>query len=286
MKRAAAVLLRMWWRLRGGRTIQAFGQTCRFTAETELPIRLLVRLPARGALSNIVRYADLVQFHAACRFLSELRRPAVVVDVGAHHGTYAVIMGKFLQRMGGTLIAIEPNPDSARVLRENVSLNGLEATVRCEQVAVLDRAGQMRLDLNGSQSHVTTGVHETGVQVPVVTLKGLLEKHRAQRVDLLMIDVEGAELPVLRGFPWGEVPLDWLLCELHPYAWQAFGYSGKDMTAFLREHGYRCIDAYLKEHAEFSEPGYIGPTRFLSVNNVGNDVEMDGTCLNAIAHEA
>jgi len=263
MKRLAAKLLRGWWHLRGGRSVRTFGHICKFTAETDFPIRRQVKLPVQGPLSNIVRYADLVQFHAACRFLSELRRPPVVVDVGAHHGTYAIVLGKLVQKAGGVLIAIEPNPESVRVLRENVRMNDLDQTVQCEQAAVMDVPGETFLDLNGSQSHVANAAGAQGVRVSVTTLRHILARYAMQRVDLLLVDVEGAELPVLKGFPWGDAELDWVLCEMHPYAWAQFGYDGRAMAAFLQERGYRCIDTYLKEHTDFPDPGYIGPTRLL-----------------------
>ena len=79
-------------------------------------------------------------------------------------------------------------------------------------------------------------------------------------MDLLIIDVEGAELPVLRGFAWQSASVDRIFCEMHPYAWKDFAYSNEDMRQFLMSHGYRCFDMYFREHKIFDSDAYVGPT--------------------------
>ena len=96
--------------------------------------------------------------------------------------------------------------------------------------------------------------------VDVTTMEQLLKKHAINYMDLLIIDVEGAELLVLRGFPWRLVNVGKIFCELHPYAWKDFGYSGVEMSNFLSEHNYRCFDMFLQEHKVFDKEAYIGPT--------------------------
>jgi hypothetical protein len=54
-----------------------------------------------------------------------------------------------------------------------------------------------------------------------------------------------------------------ILCELHPYNWQEFGYTGEDMSAFMHERHYRCLDMYLRHHTSFHDIGYIGPCLFM-----------------------
>jgi hypothetical protein len=63
-------------------------------------------------------------------------------------------------------------------------------------------------------------------------------------LDLLIVDVEGAELPVLNGFPWETVRIEKIFVELHPYAWKDFGYGGDEFRSFLEEKGFRCLDMY------------------------------------------
>ncbi len=236
-----------------------FGQSLRVTGGTVFPCYRSHPLPVGFHKSQIVRYADYVQLHAICDFIARATRPLTVVEVGAHHGAYAVIIGKLLRQQGGKVIAIEPHPASYSTLARNVYMNDLGNVVTCVQVAVSDRSGTMSITDHGGQSRL---VSEAGGGVPVMvkTLAQIIEELRLDTVDLLLIDVEGAELPVLEGFPWGDLPLPKIFCELHPYAWTDFNYDGNSLRAFLQEKNLRCIDMYFTEHRAFREPDYIGPT--------------------------
>ena len=249
------------------RCIAAFGNRFQFKPDTDFRQYRNLRFPQGGSLSQIVRYTDFVQMHAVCRYVGEQTNRPVIVNVGAYHGVYAVILGKIIREYGGKLIAIEPNPEAFEILMQNVRLNSLEGTCLCERIAVMDKPGFSGLKLFGSESFVTT--KEANVDIQVTTLEKIIDKHSIEKVDLLIIDVEGAELLVLKGFPWDRMKPRKIFCELHLYAWKEFGYSGSDMSLFLKEHQYRCFDMYLHEHESFEGLSYIGPT-FLSSLGRGN----------------
>lgn len=258
--RAGQALLRTMWRAGGGRRIKAFGQKLRLAPQTAFPSYRRLRLPREGAKSEIVRYADYVQLHSIMDYVASLGHAATIVEVGAHHGAYAVLLGKAVKKLGGRVIAVEPNPLCFDVLLRNVSCNELAGVVSCENCAIMDKPGKVNITLDDSESRVAGAVSAGSVAVEAITLQMLLEKHRIATVDLLLVDVEGAELPALRGFPWGKAALGKIFCEFHPYAWADFGYSGTDMGAFLQIHGLRCVDMYLKEYTAFPGQEYIGPT--------------------------
>jgi FkbM family methyltransferase len=187
----------------------------------------------------------------------------IIVDVGAHHGAYAIVLGKLAQEKGGKIIAVEPDPDSFAVLEENVRLNGLREIVICERCAISDRTGQAHFISKGGEGHISGSCpSQKSCLVDTFTLEDILKKHAISAVDVLIIDVEGAELPVLRSFPWNDVRVGKIMCELHPYAWANFGYTAGDMTNFLRDHKIRCYDMYFQRHDEFSSGSYIGPAYF------------------------
>jgi FkbM family methyltransferase len=254
-------MLKLFWQLQGSRHITAFGIQYKVTPETVFPDHRRLRLPRKDFLSEIVRYTDFVQIHAACRYVTELTDHPVVVDVGAHHGVYAVILGKIIKERKGRLIAIEPNPEAFEVLKENVRLNGLEGTCICEQIALMDKPGLSGLKLFGTESSVAK--RGADVEIQVTTLENIMDKHGIERLDLLLIDVEGAELPVLKGFPWNRMRPEKIFCELHPYAWKDFGYSESDIMMFLNQHRYQCFDMYLRQYKMFDGDSYIGPTLFI-----------------------
>lgn len=261
---------RAGWRLgshvRGGRTVAAMGFRMRLNPRTEFPSTWRFRLPRDGPTSRLVRYADFVQMHAICRCCERMGGAPWMVDCGAHHGTYAVVMGLHAKRRGGRVLAIEPKPEAFAVLCDNVRRNGLDGTVVCEQVAVTERADRVVLTLSGSESALvagSSGSRAAGVEVNGVPLRDLLSKYDFPRVDLLLMDVEGAEIAALRSYPWETTPLGHAFVELHPYAWAASGHCGEDLARLLRERRLRCLDMYFKEHANFPGPDYLGPCLLL-----------------------
>ncbi len=255
---------RMFWHIFGGRKEVVFGEQFRFAPLTHFPSFRGLRFPVREVLSTIVRYGDYVQTHSAYLYLAELKNPPIVVDVGAHHGVYAILLGKLVQQKRGKIIAVEPNPKAFKILEENVRLNNLEDTVICERVAVMERAGTFQFTDNEDQSRIAEANDASGFSVDALPLSNLLRKYSIADVDVMIIDVEGAELNVLRSIIWGQCRFGRIFCELHPYNWKHFGYSESDMVNFLTQHRFRCFDMYLREHSEFTSGAYIGPTLFVS----------------------
>jgi FkbM family methyltransferase len=262
--KSSMLIMRQVWRLVGGRRLQVFGQSVKVTSDTVFPTYRKFPLPKKQYGAEIVRYCDYVQMHALVCCLSKITSPCTIVEVGAHHGAYTVLLGRIAKKVKGRVIAIEPNPEAFKVLLRNITMNDLEETVTCVQTAVMNSHGVLNLSLKGRESHIrlinTIGTYP----VQVTKLSDLLNAYGVKHVHLLKIDVEGAELRVLQGFPWDAVDLDHIYCELHPYAWKHFGYSGEDVYEFLKRRNYRCLDMYFEEHMLFNSDAYIGPCLLLS----------------------
>jgi len=129
------------------------------------------------------------------KLLSRTLRPGgVFVDVGAHVGFHSVLAGQ-LVGPGGKVFAVEPAPWAVDLLRANVMRHGLDVTVL--PFAASDTAGTVRLALD--EAH-RSGAHlseaEDAVEVEARPLDELLPD---VAVDVLKVDVEGAEPLVLRG---------------------------------------------------------------------------------------
>lgn len=122
------------------------------------------------------------------------------VDAGANMGDYSLIAAR---AMGdhGLVVAFEPEPWNFGWLERNVALNGY-CSVRCVQMALgdADREGELFIgDGIGRHTMVPLAHHQETIQVEVRTLDSVLPELGVERVDLMKVDVEGAELRVLRG---------------------------------------------------------------------------------------
>ncbi|HUE95064.1 MAG TPA: FkbM family methyltransferase [Longimicrobiaceae bacterium] len=122
----------------------------------------------------------------------------MVLDVGASIGVVALLAA----RIGCRVLALEPERANFERLRANVALNGLP--VETLRVAVTDHRGTetLRVLPPHRRGHHTLAPAADAVAtqtVPCTTLDDLLERHGLERVDLLKVDVEGAEPEVFAG---------------------------------------------------------------------------------------
>jgi FkbM family methyltransferase len=121
----------------------------------------------------------------------------VVLDVGANIGNHTLYFGEHLEHR---VIAVEAEAANADVLEHNVAANGLADRVRIVRGAAWSETGTVSLDQRipgNSGSFFVTGAAEG--EVPAFRLDELDRDADGGSVGLLKIDVEGAELDVLRG---------------------------------------------------------------------------------------
>lgn len=115
-----------------------------------------------------------------------------VVELGAEFGTETL----FLSRMvgpSGRVLAVEAHPDTCDGLREMVRLNGL-TNVEVVHAAITGETGTTTItDGNAVSNTVGRG----DIEVPAFTLGDLLDKYDVRAVDLLKVNIEGAEAPLL-----------------------------------------------------------------------------------------
>jgi len=118
----------------------------------------------------------------------------LIIDCGANIGL-SVLYFKSLYP-NAKLIAYEPDADNLALLKQNVSLNKL-TDVECRQKAVWINYEELLFASDGTQgSGITTG--QTATNVVSVQAERLADVLQNTKVDFLKIDIEGAELEVVK----------------------------------------------------------------------------------------
>ena len=126
----------------------------------------------------------------------------VFIDIGAHIGKYTIKVGRMLKN-SGRVVSIELMPDNFEVLKRNIGLNHL-INVTPINVGCFSRNEELPVsivDLSSSTgtNSITNKVGSKSINLPVKRLDDLIEEQKLERVDLIKIDVEGAEVEVLKG---------------------------------------------------------------------------------------
>jgi len=126
----------------------------------------------------------------------------VVVDAGANAGFHTI---RWLKSRGDLrLLAVEANPETAALLRHNVLANNFEPRCQVYELALGDREGEVEFILSADDAFSSLipnarVAEKRRVTVPMKTLDQLIQEAQLVRLDLIKIDVEGAELLVLSG---------------------------------------------------------------------------------------
>lgn len=180
-----------------------------------------------------------------------LRAGMVVVDAGAHVGDLTLMFARLVE-LTGTVHAFEPAPQTFERLESSCRAAGL-SNVRLNAVALAEHTGQ--IDFNVYQAEYwawnTRAVRPLAkygidiaapivMSVPCLTLDQYCEDNGVRHVDMLKIDVEGAELDVLVGadrllreqrirlvtFEFGQTTFD-------------MGHTPDEIIAYFHRHNYQ-----------------------------------------------
>ncbi|HKD15360.1 MAG TPA: FkbM family methyltransferase [Candidatus Angelobacter sp.] len=221
---------------------------------------------------------------SAC--IRDILRPGMTfIDVGANWGFFT-LMAAHLVGPSGKVVAIEADPRVFARLKQNVTRNLLRQ-VQIFEMAVADRHGTVTL-AGHSESAGNPGVSrlvENGSAEPLkfsvksCPLDSLLQQTHLENIDLLKIDVEGAEDLVLEGMEEGLRSRRYhrILLEIHPLQLAERGRTAREVIAVLTEHGYRgyALDyfkalrkAHYKPWLHSSE--FIMPLQNVEIDNSGH----------------
>jgi len=180
------------------------------------------------------------------RLLERLFPPGgTFIDVGANYGFYS-LLASYLGGKESVVCAFEPQPRLAKALEMSKQENQF-SQLRIKRMVLGEKPGEVSFFIPDTGSGVGSlfQEHASGVR-PVIenrvrmeTLDTACQIEKLQRVDIVKLDVEGAELAVLKG---GAAtinlyhPIIWF--EMNPSSQQAAGHHQEEIYSFLECLGY------------------------------------------------
>jgi FkbM family methyltransferase len=163
-------------------------------------INMIIRTSEFDGISHELLYESAYEPYEAEVFRQFLAEGMTVVDVGANIGYYTLLAAKLVGDKG-RVFAFEPEPQNYTLLTRNIELN------KCKNVTAIRKAVSSKIGTADLFINTEAGAHgflaeRTGIigvtTVETVSLDEYFKK-REYPTDVIKIDVEGAELPVLSG---------------------------------------------------------------------------------------
>lgn len=195
-------------------------------------------------------------------FVERFLKPGMtVLDIGAHHGLYSLLASRMVGG-SGKVFSFEPSPRERKALRLNLRLNW-STNVSVQGIAMGSQAGESVFyivdgDETGCNSLRPPEIQSGSVRptkVRVERLDDWTESKGITSVNFVKLDVEGAELDVLKGASrlLGVNPRPVFLVELYDIRTEPWGYKASEIVQFLHDRRYSWF--------HLDEQGSIFPAR-------------------------
>lgn len=192
-------------------------------------------------------------------FIKSITKGNIVLDIGANVGYYSVLASKLVGKRG-QVFAFEPDPQNLKLLYKNLKVNNCKNVVVAES-ALGSKTEKLALTQdvsNPGESSLSSLKSGKKVFVDVITLDQFIKTQKIKTIDVIKMDVEGAELNVLNG---GLKTLQnskklKLFIECNPSALNNFDESHATLCAFLIGSGFnieRIIDEKDKKIKKYSD---------------------------------
>ena len=176
-------------------------------------------------------------------FLRVLQPGMVVLDAGAHVGQYSLISSTVVGG-SGHVYSFEPEPRNYARLARNIKINRRE-NITAVNCALSDAPSRLRFHLaiasnsGGHSLAQTLCSSDDTIMVEATTIDTYVARQNIKRIDFLKADVEGAELPLLRGAQASIKRFRPVLVVEGSVHSKGFGYDTPELAQFIESNGYQ-----------------------------------------------
>ena len=239
---------------------------------TTLGYRMLVDIYNYGTHKNLFIYQ---QHEPLCTkiFSSMIPEKSIVLDIGANIGYYVLIEAQKASK----IYAIEPALQNIEFLKKNIDLNILDEFIEIYQLAMSDNKDKALLSLDDVPNRYRlvadkSKYYKNVFQVDTTTVDEFLKN---RRVDVVRMDIEGAEWLVIRGMTDTLSQLDnvrVLFIELHPTLIKDYGGDALALVNLLLDSNFKIQYIVLLKRQTKISWGYFtkGPLTLQQVLEFGH----------------
>lgn len=133
---------------------------------------------------------------------NEVEQGKRLIDIGANAGYFSLLASKYGNKQL-THIAVEPMPENIHFLKQHIKIN-LADNIEIYQLAISDKIGEIEFSNSGNLAANTykkesSMFKDDTIVVKTIDLNTFALKNKLDSNCFIKIDVEGAELDVLKG---------------------------------------------------------------------------------------
>jgi len=181
-----------------------------------------------------------------------LKKGDIFIDIGANIG-YLTAIGASLVGKNGQVYSFEPAPQIFNFLKKIAKINP-EYKIIANQYALGEKPGLVKMDFakppydGGStivKNLLNKNIDKETIDVLLIRLDDYIKEKKINKISLIKIDVEGFELPVLKGLEnyfkeTANRPT--IICEIAPGAYPLLGYKREELMDYMRKYGYEAYN--------------------------------------------
>lgn len=196
---------------------------------------------------HLVRFNKSFEYETLSLYSKLVKKGDTVLDIGANIGLFS-LLGSDLVGDKGTIHAFEPNKETYQVLNENLKLNNI-GNVFTHQLALSDKKEQVVLKTPSitkeedadAYFHIQKSNGEDKNAMMTQTIDSFIESHSLKSVDVIKIDIEGAELLCLKGGEklFGASNKPKIIFEGHEPFCKRYDYTIADLLSYLEQFDYK-----------------------------------------------
>ena len=174
-------------------------------------------------------------------FKQHLMEGGVCLDIGGNIGYYSLNMSKYVGNTGRVYV-FEPIKRNWLLIQLALEINDFSDNTQVYCEAATNYDGEVLIDEpeDGAYAHIATTVNKAGNKVPCRKIDTFVAENNLTQIDAVKIDVEGAELLVLKGATATLESLQpkLIMVELVTQYLDRFNSTISEVVSFMARYGY------------------------------------------------